>query len=51
MLYSLVSIILPVRNETAFIIPCLQSILAQDYPADRMEVLVIDGRSTDGTVE
>jgi len=26
-------------------------VLAQDYPADRMEVMVVDGMSTDGTRE
>ncbi|MFN2635145.1 MAG: glycosyltransferase [Thermoanaerobaculia bacterium] len=40
---------MPVRNEVAFILRGLESVLAQDYPADRMEVLVADGMSTDGT--
>ena len=34
-----------------FIGPCLDSIVASDYPADRMEVIVADGMSTDGTRE
>jgi len=46
-----VSIILPVRNEARYIEGCLKSIIAQDYPHDRMEVLIIDGQSTDGTVD
>jgi glycosyltransferase involved in cell wall biosynthesis len=45
----LVSVILPVRNEAAFIDRALSSVLAQDYPADRVEILVADGDSTDGT--
>lgn len=42
-----VSVVLPMRNEAAYIRPCLDSILANDYPADQMEVLVVDGNSTD----
>ena len=49
--YPSVSIIIPCRNEEKFIGKCLDSIIAQDYPKDRIEVLVIDGRSTDRTRE
>lgn len=45
----LVSIILPVRNESGYIGQGLQAILAQDYPSDRMEILIADGMSTDNT--
>ena len=44
-----VSIIIPCRNEEAFIEKCLNSILANDYPKNRMEILVVDGESTDTT--
>ncbi len=44
-----VSLILPVRNEAESIQQTLQSILIQDYPLDCMEILVIDGMSTDET--
>ncbi len=44
-----VSVILPIRNEAAHIERCLESVCAQDYPADRMEILVTDGMSGDGT--
>jgi succinoglycan biosynthesis protein ExoA len=44
-----VSIVIPCRNEGHFVGGCLDSILAGDYPADRMEVLVVDGASDDGT--
>jgi glycosyltransferase involved in cell wall biosynthesis len=45
----LVSIVIPCRNEEAYVERCLDSILASDYPADRLEVLVADGGSTDRT--
>jgi glycosyltransferase involved in cell wall biosynthesis len=44
-----VSVILPVRNESGFIERSLGAAAAQDYPADRMEVIVVDGMSADGT--
>lgn len=44
-----VTIIVPCRNERGFIEKCLESIVTNDYPADRLEVLVVDGMSTDGT--
>src|SRR5437773_1559430 len=45
----LVSIVVPCRNEAEYIRPLLDSILANDYPQDRLEVLVVDGLSDDGT--
>ena len=44
-----VTIILPIRNESAYIERGLRAILVQDYPADRMEILIVDGMSTDNT--
>lgn len=44
-----VSVIIPARNEAGFIGRALGSILAGDYPAARMEVIVADGMSTDAT--
>lgn len=44
-----VSIVMPVRNEQSFITRALNSLLAQDYPRDRMEIIVADGMSTDET--
>ena len=46
-----VSVVMPVRNEAAFIRRSVGAVLAQDYPADRLEVIVADGCSTDGTAE
>ena len=48
-LLPLVSVIMPVRNEGAYIERSLGAVLAQDYPADRVEVIVADGMSTDDT--
>lgn len=44
-----ISIILPVRNEEKFIERCLKSIVKQDYPKNKFEILVIDGMSEDKT--
>ena len=44
-----VSLIMPIRNEEAFIERSLGAVLDQDYPHDKMEVLIADGMSTDGT--
>jgi succinoglycan biosynthesis protein ExoA len=44
-----VSVIVPCRNEEAFIAKAVGAILANDWPSDRMEVLVVDGMSDDGT--
>jgi succinoglycan biosynthesis protein ExoA len=46
-----VSVIVPCRNESAYLGACLDSILGCDYPRERMEVLVADGMSRDGTRE
>ena len=46
----LVSVVMPVRNEAAHLARALAAIDAQTYPADRIELLVVDGGSTDGTV-
>ena len=46
-----VSIVLPVRDEEPYIEACLESVLAQDYPADHVEILLVDGMSTDRTRE
>lgn len=47
----LVSIVVAVRNEERQVSACLEALLAQDYPRDCLEILVVDGRSTDRTRE
>src|ERR1700730_13365277 len=44
-----VTVIMPVRNEGAYITRSLQAVLAQDYPQDRLEIIVADGMSSDTT--
>jgi glycosyltransferase involved in cell wall biosynthesis len=47
---TLVSIIIPCRNEERFIEQCLASVLSFELPSGvEIEVLVVDGMSTDGT--
>ncbi|MEN6457552.1 MAG: glycosyltransferase family 2 protein [Thermoguttaceae bacterium] len=43
------TVIVPCRNEAKWIEPCLRSILANDFPLEQLEVLVVDGMSDDGT--
>jgi glycosyltransferase involved in cell wall biosynthesis len=47
----LVTVIVPCRNEERYIERCLDSIAATTYPAERLEVLIADGRSDDRTRE
>jgi succinoglycan biosynthesis protein ExoA len=44
-----ISVIVPVRNEAAYIADTLQQLLEQRYDADRFEVIVAEGGSTDDT--
>lgn len=48
---KIVSVIIPVYNEERYIENCIQSLLEQDYPQNKMEFLFLDGRSTDKTVQ
>lgn len=45
----MLSVICPIYNEEKYIGKCIESILAQDYPKDDLEVLFVDGMSTDRT--
>ncbi|MGR5167107.1 glycosyltransferase [Vibrio astriarenae] len=47
--WPLVSVIIPARNEAANITKSLGSMLAQDYPADKLEIIVVDDDSEDDT--
>lgn len=45
-----ISFIIPVLNAEQHLHTCLKSIRAQDYPAEAVEIIVLDGGSTDSTV-
>ena len=45
-----VSVVMPVRNEARHISCCLRAVLAQDYPEELVEIIVVDGDSYDDTL-
>lgn len=47
--WPFISVIVAARNEEAHIEACLDALLANDYPPDRFEVIVVDDGSTDAT--
>lgn len=46
-----VSVVMPIRNEATFIDRSLSAVLAQDVDPERLEVIVVDGDSDDGTAD
>lgn len=46
-----VSVVVPARNEADEIEACLDSLRATDYPPDKLEIIVVDDFSTDGTAD
>lgn len=46
---KMVSIIIPAYNEEKLLPDCLDSLLGVDYPADKMEIIVVDNGSSDRT--
>jgi len=46
-----VSVVMPVYNEEKYIEKCIDSLLLQDYPIEKMEWIFVDGCSKDKTVE
>lgn len=45
----MISVIVPLYNEEKYIAGCIDSILKQDFPKDDLEILLVDGMSTDKT--
>lgn len=45
----MLSVICPIYNEEKYIGKCIESIMQQDYPKNDLEVLFVDGMSTDKT--
>ena len=46
-----VSVVIPARNEAAYIRQCLLSVLQQDYPSEKFELILVDDHSTDETLQ
>lgn len=46
-----ISVVMPVFNESKYINKCVDSLLLQDYPKDKMEWIFVDGMSTDDTIK
>jgi glycosyltransferase involved in cell wall biosynthesis len=46
-----VSVIIPCYNEELYISACLESLLKGSFPTEQLEILVVDGGSTDKTRE
>lgn len=46
-----ITLIIPARNEDQNIANCLHSILNQNYPTDKLQIIVVDDNSTDRTFE
>ncbi len=47
--HPFVTVIIPARNEERYIAECLKRVLSQTYPKECLEILVVDGMSTDRT--
>lgn len=47
----LVTVILPIRNEAQYIENTLMAVFNQEYPPEKMQILIADGMSTDATRE
>jgi glycosyltransferase involved in cell wall biosynthesis len=47
----LVSVVITTKNEGKHIVSCLKSIKNQDYPREKIEIIVVDNHSTDDTVK
>ncbi|MDP2939838.1 MAG: glycosyltransferase family 2 protein [Candidatus Omnitrophota bacterium] len=45
-----ISIVIPTLNSSKTIKNCLDSILMQDYPSDKIEIIIADGGSADNTI-
>ncbi len=44
-----VTVMVAARNEAACIATCLEHLLRQDYPRERLEIIIVDDRSSDDT--
>jgi len=51
MTFPKMSVILPVYNEEKIIVRKIQNLLGLKYPEDKIEIVIVDGNSSDKTVE
>ena len=49
--YPSVCVCLITYNDALLIKDCLESVFSQDYPKDKLGVLIVDGGSSDGTLD
>lgn len=47
----LVSVVIPTHNRLPALLQCLEAVASQNYPAERLEVIVVADGCTDGTVD
>src|ERR1700753_846180 len=45
----MVSLIMSAYNHERFVVESIESVLAQDWPAERLEIVVVEDGSSDGT--
>ena len=46
-----ISVLIPTLNAAKVLGKCLRSIATQDYPKEKLEIIVADGGSTDETLD
>ncbi|MBU0532290.1 glycosyltransferase family 2 protein [Candidatus Micrarchaeota archaeon] len=46
-----VSVVIPAHNEGKYLEQCIETVLAVDYPKEKLEIIVVDDGSTDNTYE
>ena len=44
-----IAVVIPTLNEEKYIEKCIQSVINQTFPFDKMDVMVVDGGSKDNT--
>ncbi|MFB6196014.1 MAG: glycosyltransferase, partial [Haloplanus sp.] len=44
-----ISVLVPAYNEEGYVGPCIDALLAADYPPDKLDIVVVDDGSVDGT--
>lgn len=44
-----VSVVMPLLNEETYVAQCIESLMRQDFPNEKMEILLVDGESEDKT--